>query len=89
MWEDLDSTYLEIQKLSSESPSQKTKTKGQKVKDLDFAICLLYGHLSTLPTLLPPMPHHISFYATIINFSGTSRGPTTKCFTFMETSHDP
>ena len=32
------------------------------------------------PTGHPP-PH--------INFSDTSRGPTTKCHTFLETSHDP
>ena len=24
-----------------------------------------------------------------LNFSDTSRGPTTKCYTFLETSHDP
>ena len=24
-----------------------------------------------------------------LNFSGTSRGPTTKCYTFLETSYDP
>ena len=34
------------------------------------------------PTILPPVP-------PTINFSGTSRGPTTECYTFLETSHDP
>ena len=42
--------------------------------------------------------HHITACATHItacaihptrNFSSTSRGPTTKCYTFLETSHDP
>ena len=34
-----------------------------------------------------PTGHHHP--PTHINFSDTSRGPTTKCHTFLETSHDP
>ena len=33
--------------------------------------------------------HHHHHHPTHINFSDTSRGPTTKCHTFLETSHDP
>ena len=57
-----------------QTPVQTPKIKRSKAP-LDFRI--LYCHLST-----PPPP-------PTVNFSGTSRGPTPKCYTFLESSHDP
>ena len=73
------------EKLSSESQSpnvqSQVRSHKSKVKDLKsfiegLGLCLLYYHYST-----PPPPTQ--------NFSDTSIGPTTKCYTFLETSHDP
>ena len=73
-------------KLSSQSPSPKSSSKVKSkvkskvrslkswVQDLDFA----YSIITT-----PPPPT-----TTTLNFSDTSRGPTTKCYTFLETSHE-
>ena len=58
---------------SSQSQVQSSKFKGQKVKDLDFPYSIVISP-----------PHHPT-----VNFSGIFRGPTTKCYTFLETSHDP
>ena len=68
--------------VESESPDEvQSQVQTPKIKrsnaPLDFRI--LYCHLSTPPT--PPHP--------TLNFSNTSRGPTPKCYTFLETSHDP
>ena len=58
------------------SPSQeKVKEKVKEKKDL------------TLLTVWSSL-HHPPTHPTI-NFSNTSRGPTTKFYTFLETSHDP
>ena len=68
--------------LSSESQDEvQSQVQTPKIKrskaPLDF--CLLYCHLFTPPHPTP----------STINFSVTSRGPTTKCYTFLETSQDP
>ena len=79
----------EIVKLSSESPSPKSspkvkskvKSKVRSWKDLGLS-----PGTWTLLTLLSLLHHHPP--TTTLNFSDTSRGPTTKCYTFLETSHD-
>ena len=48
-----------------------------------LTVLSLLHHLTTsCATLLPHVP-------PTLNFSDTSRGPTIKCYTFLETSHDP
>ena len=53
------------------------KSKEKVKKSQGLGLCLLYCHLSTPPT------------HPTINFSATSRGLTTKCYTILETSNDP
>ena len=64
--------------IQKSSPKVKSKVRSLKswVQDLDFAYSII-----TTPHHHPP--------PTTLNFSDTSRGPTTKCYTFLETSHDP
>ena len=57
------------------SSQEKVKRKPRKKKE-DLTLLTLLSLLHTTTT-------------TTINFSGTSRGPTIKCYTFLETSHDP
>ena len=63
----------------------KVKSKLQRSKDQKllwtFAYCIVISP-----------PHLITACATThptLNFSNTSRGPTPKCWTFLETTHDP
>ena len=58
----------------------KSQVKSQKLKGLSLRTWTLHTLLSLLHP--PPPP-------PTINFSDNSRGPTTKCYTFLETSHDP
>ena len=64
---------VQVQSLKSKS---KVKSKVLSQKDLDFA----YSKIKQ-PTTHPPPPPE--------NFSNTSRGPTVKCYTFLDTSYDP
>ena len=81
---------LVLEQLSSKSQdevqSQVQTPKLQNSKaPLDF--CLLYSQIFTPPHPTPPHPTHPTH--PTLNFSNTSRGPTPKCYTFLETSHDP
>ena len=60
-------------KVKSKSQVQSQDLRGLRTWDLDFAYCII---------TTPPPP-------TTLNFSVSSRGPTTKCYTFLETSHNP
>ena len=59
--------------------SRKSQEKVKKKKEKTW-LCLLYCHYSTPPPTTT---------TTTLNFSSTSSGLTTKCYTFLETSHDP
>ena len=54
----------------------KVKSKLQRSKDQKLLWTFVYSIV-----ISPPHP--------TLNFSNTSRGPTPKCYTFLETSHDP
>ena len=65
------------------SPKVKSKSQVQKSSPKSEVLSLesrTWTLLTVLSLLHPP---------TTLNFSDTSRGPTTKCYTFLETSHDP
>ena len=68
---------LAAQILSSQSPSPKSSPKSE--------VLSLESRTWTLLTLLSLLHHH----PPTLNFSDTSWGPTTKCYTFLETSHYP
>ena len=73
-----DAKILQIVKRKSKSKFKvKSKVQSSKVKkSRTWTFLTLWSSLHTTTT-------------TTINFSSTSRGPTTKCYNFLETSHDP
>ena len=63
-----------VKRKSRRSPKSSPNSKDQKIKS---SFGLSY-------TLLSSLHHHPT-----LNFSNTSRGPTPKGYTFLETSHEP
>ena len=80
-WNSVSSCHTIQARLLSPSlkSSQKVKSKVRTWKDLGLGTWTL---LTVLSLHHPPT-------TTTVNFSDTSRGPIIKCYTFLETSHDP
>ena len=73
-WNSIQSLETEVFNVLKQ-PSSMSSNHLQSLKSFvkGLGLCLLYCHYIT----------------TTLNFSNTYRGPTNKCYTFLETSHDP
>ena len=78
-----------VEQLSSESPKVRKSSQVQRKSQKEPRTWTLLTVLSSPPpyNLMHP-PYNLMHHPTL-NFHNTSRGPTPKCYTFLETSHDP
>ena len=80
-----------FEKLSSESPvvvqsNSQLLTVNTKLQSPDWTGVTLFSNQPPYNRLCQP---YNRLCHTTRNFSSTSRGPTTKCYTFLETSYHP